>query len=164
MSKHDKCVEENEDAKSLPDKFDMNQLTEAFNNAEAETSVYYNHQTCSLIDVTGSGSCPICTFRIKVKQHLNKQFNIVRLGKKQKCHCLECVGVNGEGEVRGFAVIIPKLAIKWLMEDKRRVYVVSDIEKRDKMRKLYPELISKIICADEVTWDKYSGMYEDTSR
>jgi hypothetical protein len=48
----------------------LHQLNNAFDKAEQDTAQQYNSQTCSLEDVDGNQTCPICFFRQKVKGYL----------------------------------------------------------------------------------------------
>lgn len=50
--------------------FSVDVLVEAFNRAEGETAEFFNGQTCSLRDKEGHDTCPICYFRLRVKEHL----------------------------------------------------------------------------------------------
>lgn len=45
-------------------------LQAAFNEAENETAARFGQQTCSMVDVDGVETCPICDFRARVKAKL----------------------------------------------------------------------------------------------
>lgn len=48
----------------------FDQLQAASDKAEQDTATRYNSQTCSLQDVDGNHTCPICYFRQRVKVYL----------------------------------------------------------------------------------------------
>lgn len=56
--------------------FTLEELQKAFDVAEQETAEHFNGQTCSMESVDGENECPICDFRIRVK-------NILRQGVKE---------------------------------------------------------------------------------
>jgi uracil-DNA glycosylase len=50
--------------------FTINQLNDAFGQAENITAAHFNGQTCSMLSADGNHECPICFFRIQVKKLL----------------------------------------------------------------------------------------------
>lgn len=49
---------------------EIERLDEAFHTAENMTATHFNSQTCSMLSVDDKHECPICYFRISVKQLL----------------------------------------------------------------------------------------------
>jgi hypothetical protein len=45
-------------------------LQKAFDTAEVETAYEFDSQTCGMRDKEEKITCPICFFRMKVKEHL----------------------------------------------------------------------------------------------
>lgn len=52
------------------DMFSIDEINQAFDVAESETSNQYNKQTCTMKDIDGNETCPICYFRARVKNNL----------------------------------------------------------------------------------------------
>lgn len=50
--------------------FTLKQLNDAFDKAENITAAHFNSQACSMLSVDGKHECPICYFRIQVKDLL----------------------------------------------------------------------------------------------
>lgn len=48
---------------------------QAFDKAEQETADMFGGQACSMTDKFGQDTCPICFFRLRVKEHLGLSIN-----------------------------------------------------------------------------------------
>ena len=84
--------------------FTADQLTAAFDRAEAETSEKFAGATCSIKDKDGIETCPICWFRIRTKAALG-----VKPDKTAVCHG------NLDAEAKGGEAGSDDL--EWLMPD-----------------------------------------------
>lgn len=50
--------------------FTLDDLTKAFNEAEMATAHEFEGGTCSMLTRLGENTCPICYFRIRVREYL----------------------------------------------------------------------------------------------
>ena len=48
----------------------LDQLNAAFQKAEQDTAEMFDGQTCSMTDIHGEDTCPICFFRMQAKKYL----------------------------------------------------------------------------------------------
>lgn len=60
------------DVKQDDYKFDFKQLQIAYDKAEQDTANHFDGKTCSMRNIEGIDTCPICYFRMQVKSYLRE--------------------------------------------------------------------------------------------